>query len=245
MKLSNSFIAVKKIKSSVPRSTFSEDDLSLTAKLILGVEGLINPIILRRTSSQSYEVVDGHFEYHAAVTAKEIDAQKGEYISAFIIDPDNEKVFEEQIQLLRRSHSLHNTLSKSSDREESMSTDIKLLPSSTESRMTNIESRFDNRITELQDEFRRAIKEMLNRLQEVENRVPKPIEPLEALNNLTLSDLTSKLKRVSVSQKVINSIVNERKNGQFKSFSNVVERVKGLGDKTMLKIIDSFNEGTA
>lgn len=102
MKLSNSFIAVKKISSTVPRSNFSEDNLNLAAQLILKAEGVINPLVLRRTSLQSYEVVDGHFEYYAAVRAKEIDSQKGEYIGAFIIEPDNEEVIEEQVKLLRK-----------------------------------------------------------------------------------------------------------------------------------------------
>ncbi|MEH1837598.1 MAG: Rho termination factor N-terminal domain-containing protein [Nostoc sp.] len=102
MKLSNSFIAVKKISSPVLRSQFSEDELTRTAELILKVEGIINPLILRIISAQLYEVVDGHFEYYAAARAKEIDPQKGEYIGAFIIDPDNEEVLQKQIELMRK-----------------------------------------------------------------------------------------------------------------------------------------------
>ncbi|MCC5600985.1 Rho termination factor N-terminal domain-containing protein [Nostoc favosum] len=102
MKLSNSFIAVKKISSPVLCSQFSEDKLRQTAELILKIEGIINPLILRRTSAQSYEVVDGHFEYYAAAIAKEIDPQKGEYIGAFVLDPDNEEVLYKQIKLMRK-----------------------------------------------------------------------------------------------------------------------------------------------
>lgn len=102
MKLSNSFIAVKKITSSVPRSNFLEDELNRAAQLIVKAEGTINPLILRRTNSQSYEVIDGHFEYYAATRAKEIDSQKGEYIGAFIIEPENEEVLQEQVELLRK-----------------------------------------------------------------------------------------------------------------------------------------------
>ncbi|MDZ8030716.1 Rho termination factor N-terminal domain-containing protein [Nostoc sp. DedSLP04] len=102
MKLSNSFIAVKKISSPVLRSQFSEDKLTQTAELILKVEGIINPLILRIINAQSYEVVDGHFEYYAAARAKEIDPQKGEYIGAFVIDPDNEEVLQKQIELMRK-----------------------------------------------------------------------------------------------------------------------------------------------
>jgi ParB family chromosome partitioning protein len=110
--------------------------------------------------------------------------------------------------------------------------------------MTNLESRFENRTIELQREFRLEVKNINDRLKEIENRIPKPMEPLEALNTLSISDLTSKLRRVGINIKIIEKIISERENGKFKSFSNVVDRIKGLGDKTMLKIIDSFAEGT-
>jgi ParB family chromosome partitioning protein len=101
MKLSNSFIAVKKINSSVPRSNFSEDDLTRAAELILKAEGIINPLVLRRTSPQYYEVVDGHFEYYAAARAKEMDSKNGEYIGAFIIESENEEILQQQVKLFR------------------------------------------------------------------------------------------------------------------------------------------------
>ena len=80
MKLSTSLVGVKKINSKVPRSEFSEDELNLTAELILKAEGIINPPVIRRTSLESYEVVNGHFEYYAAVKAREINPRKGEMI---------------------------------------------------------------------------------------------------------------------------------------------------------------------
>ncbi|BAZ52270.1 hypothetical protein NIES4103_49300 [Nostoc sp. NIES-4103] len=249
MLLSVSFVPVKEISSSVPRSNFPEDDLNRVAELILKGEGIINPLILRSTSLESYEVVDGHFEYYAAARAREIDLRKGEMIGAFIIEPDNKKVIEDQIKLLRAQNTNTNKVSNAPNTKESVSTDIDLRIINTEthitnmeSRITNIESRFETRSTELQQELRREIKNINDRLKEIENRIPKPIEPLEALNTLSLSELTSKLKRVNVKTQIIEKIVSERKNGKFKSFSDAVERVNGLGDKTMLKIIDSFSE---
>jgi ParB family chromosome partitioning protein len=102
MKLSTSLVAVKKVTSKVDRSQFSDNDLNQAAKLILEAEGVINPIILHRTSLESYEVVDGDFEYYAAVRAREIDPRKGEMIGAFITEPENEEVIKEQIKVIRR-----------------------------------------------------------------------------------------------------------------------------------------------
>ncbi|MEP0790121.1 MULTISPECIES: Rho termination factor N-terminal domain-containing protein [Cyanophyceae] len=101
MKLSTSLVAVKKINSNVARSEFLEDELNRTAELILKAEGIINPPVIRRTSLESYEVVNGHFEYYAAVKAREIDPRKGEMIGAFIIESENEKVLMDQVEVLR------------------------------------------------------------------------------------------------------------------------------------------------
>ncbi|HEY9690595.1 MAG TPA: ParB/Srx family N-terminal domain-containing protein [Oculatellaceae cyanobacterium] len=102
MKLATSLVSVKKISSPVDSSNFDENALNNTAKLILEVEGIINPLIVRRINLESYEVVDGHFEYYAAVKAKEINPRKGEMIGAFIIEPENEKFLMEQVKYFRR-----------------------------------------------------------------------------------------------------------------------------------------------
>lgn len=102
MKLPTSLVAVKKISSSVARSSFPAEEIEKAAHLIIDVEGTINPIILRRTSLESYEVVDGHFEYYAAVRAREISPLKGEMIQAIILEPENEKALLDQVNLLRK-----------------------------------------------------------------------------------------------------------------------------------------------
>ncbi|MGK7891665.1 MAG: helix-hairpin-helix domain-containing protein [Leptolyngbyaceae cyanobacterium] len=101
MKLPTKLVAVKKISSEVARSQFPADDIEKTAHLIIAVEGIINPIILRRTSLESYEVVEGHLEYYAAVRAREINPLKGEMIQAIVIEPNNEEAILGQIDCLR------------------------------------------------------------------------------------------------------------------------------------------------
>ena len=102
MRLSTSFVAVRKIISSIDSSIFSDGELNHAAKLILEAEGIINPIILRRISLDSYEVIDGHFEYYAAVRAREKNLSKGEMIGAFVVEPENEKVLKDQVEALRK-----------------------------------------------------------------------------------------------------------------------------------------------
>ncbi|MDF5715030.1 MAG: ParB N-terminal domain-containing protein [Rhizonema sp. NSF051] len=242
MKLSTSLIAVKKITSTQSRSNFSDDDIEQTAKLILELEGVINPIVVRRTSLQSYEVIDGEFEYHAAARAREINPRKGEMIGVFIIEPENEELITKQIELLRKPKPALPSGSTRSIDKDSISTVTESRLINTETRITNIESRGESRLLELQAEFRLEIQKVNERLKEVETKLPKPIEPLEAVNTFSLPELTSKLKRLKVKNQIIERIISERQKSKFTSFSNIVERIDGLADKTMLKIIDSFSE---
>lgn len=102
MKLQTKLVAVKRISSSMARSSFPADAIEKVANLIVNAEGIINPIILRQHSLEAYEVVDGHFEYYAAVRAKEISLLKGETVQAIILEPENEEILLEQVNMLRR-----------------------------------------------------------------------------------------------------------------------------------------------
>lgn len=247
MKLSTSLVAIKKISCIKPRSKFADDQLEQAAQLILESEGVINPVVVRRTSLHSFEVVDGDFEYYAAARAREIDPRKGEMIGVFIIEDENEEALTKQIELFRKSKPvISNNLSSNSDSiEYPLINFMQSLSNNTDSRLTNIELRLENRTNELQEEFRREIRNISDKIKEIENKIPKPIEPLEALNTLKLMELSTRLKRVNVKPQIIEKIFNEREtNGKYSSFSNVLDRMrgKGLGDKTMIKIIDSFSE---
>lgn len=244
MKLSTSLVAVKRIQSTVPRSKFSDQELEQAAKAILEAEGIINPIVLRRNNSVSpdisYEIVNGDFEYYAAARAREIDPRKGEMISAYIFEDEKEEALRQQIKLLREAKSKHYSSNQSGIRSENLES----LVTDTTSRMTKLETRLEDRLSELQAEYKKELNTLKNRLEEVESKLPKPIEPLEALNTWTLQKLAPSLKRANVKTSVIETIIKEReKNGHFRSLSDAISRVKGLAEKTMIKIVDSFSEG--
>jgi hypothetical protein len=52
--------------------------------------GLLSPIVLKQTGPESYEVLAGDLEYHAAARAKELDPRKGEMVSAYVVPPQNQ-----------------------------------------------------------------------------------------------------------------------------------------------------------
>ncbi|WP_072622130.1 helix-hairpin-helix domain-containing protein [Spirulina major] len=101
MKLKISLVGVKRIQSAVARSHFSPAVIDQAAEAILQAEGLINPLILRRLDWQSYEVVDNHLGYYAAVRAKELDLARGETVQGIILEPEQEAALLTQVQLFR------------------------------------------------------------------------------------------------------------------------------------------------
>ena len=106
-KISPALVLVKNIHSSRSCGKFSETELERAAKLILAVEGVINPPILLRTGGlDSYEIIEGHFEYCAALKAKEMNPRKGESINAYIVESEAEElVFRKQIEVFRTARS--------------------------------------------------------------------------------------------------------------------------------------------
>jgi hypothetical protein len=102
-KLHLSLVAVKRITSNVPATEFNLTDLETAALTSLQLGGFITPPVLRRTGTEldlSYEVVTGHFQYHAACIAREIDYLAGETIGCVIIEPETETAIREQLQVI-------------------------------------------------------------------------------------------------------------------------------------------------
>ncbi len=240
MKLSTSLVAIKKITSSVPRSSFADNELEQVAKLILTAEGLINPIVIRRASINTFEVVDGHFEYYAAEKAREVDPRKGEMIGVFIIEPENEEPITEQIKILRKQNT---------DVPGEQNFDSNML----EKRLTNFESRLEKRINELLKQA--TDKQNLEaELKEVKSSLANKIQPLEVFNTINIAELAFRLKSAGFNEKtaikIAESVEKERKEKHFSSLSDIVARVKvkngkrqvkGISSDKMMAIIDSWS----
>ncbi len=221
MKLQTNLVAVKRIDSSVDRLSFPIETIEKAANLILEVEGTIDPIILRRTSLQSYEVVDGHFEYYAAVRAREISLPKGEMIQAIILEPENEKVLLEQVDLFRKGSS--NDL---------------------EFRFANLEKVFRSQFEELRKDNRNLASSLAEMTSKVSNSVfgeesiemivkrvveaikPPPPPPLQIDPNSASPDDLMAVK--GIGKVTALAIVKKRETtGKFTSFEELSE-IKGI-----------------
>ena len=100
----------------------------------------------------------------------------------------------------------------------------------------------ENRINELKAEYTREKQALIERVKEVESRIPKPVPLLSALNTQDKFKLATNLKNAGIKAQIIEQIIKERDLEQFASFENVLERIKGLGEKTMIKLIDKWQK---
>lgn len=227
-------VDVKSIQSTTPRSNFKVDQLETLAQSILETGGLLSPLLLKQTGAETYEVLAGDLEYYAAVRAKELDPRKGEMVNAFVIPPEQQDAAVAQAALL-------------SPAPQPAATSLATSASAGDAdlRITNLESRLDEAIRDIKQSQDRDIKRLEQTVNDLKTQIPQRVEPLDAFNTLSLPELAQKLASARVvgktAAKILKSIEKERKKGEFKSFTDIVERIDGLGNKRMLAIIDTWS----
>lgn len=222
-------VDVSSIHSTVPRSQFSAHQLETLAQSILSAGRLVSPLLLKQMGHDKYEVLIGDLEYYAALRAKEIDPRKGEVVSAFIIPPNLEDSAIDQLRYL----------SQISDLPEPVSVnEIDL-------RITQIESRLNMALHDLELSHRRDIKRLDDDINSLKTKIPQRVEPLEAFNSISLAVLAQKLSAANVrgktAKRILEQIEFERQQEPFKSFTDIVSRLDGLSAKRILSILDTWS----
>jgi len=240
-------VDVKDITSDIPRSNFAEADLENLADIILESGGIIRPLVLKAKDAETYTVVDGHFEYYAAVRAREKNPRKGEMVNAFVISPKNEDKIFQQLAIFRgfdySGKADIQSLNKTNNSESS-------LP-------TNDFNLWTKQINDLRLELaqeRQERQKFYDTLKLIESQIPKQITPLEAFNNLSLLDLIFRLRTAGFTDKkavsIAESVEKERKKNKFESLKDVTARVKvasgkkqvkGISGDKMVDIVDSWS----
>jgi len=84
----------------ISSSQFSAHQIENLANLFLKAGDTISPILVRKISPIAFEVLEGHFEYYAAIKAQEIDEQFTA-IRAYVVPPNLESTIIEQYNFLR------------------------------------------------------------------------------------------------------------------------------------------------
>jgi len=229
-------VDVKDIESEVVRSTFDESALGELANSIIATGCLLKPLILKQLGPMKYKVLDGHFEYYAAVSANQKDTQRilSGMVSAFVVKPEVESVAVEQAHLLNKESI---DVFPESNRSGSFSL---------ETRLGNLETRLDDSLREVRLRQNQDIQRLGEQIAQLQLQIPKRLEPLDALNTLEPDRLAIALTSVGLptkkSQETAEKIIKERKRTPFSSLQNVVARKVGISEKTMIKIVDTWTK---
>ena len=96
-------VDVASIVSAQPRDRFDPEAVESLADSILESDGLLKPVVLKATGPESFEVVDRHLEYWAAVRAREKDPRKGEMVNAYVALPKSTEAVQRQLAVLKRT----------------------------------------------------------------------------------------------------------------------------------------------
>jgi predicted nucleic acid-binding OB-fold protein len=240
-------VDVKNISSDTPRDKFSVVDLEKLADLIIDSGGLMRPLILKTTGLETFAVIDGHFEYYAAVRAREKNPRQCEMVNAFVIPPKNESLLSKQIALFK-------TFDSSGDINDSTSTQEKNLESSVSKEEIDLMTeQIKNLRTQLAQETQEK-QNLYHQLLLLEGQIQKQSNPLQIFNDLKLIDLALKLRDTNFTddktvEKVVISIDEERQKRKFESLNDVVERVKipsgkkqqkGISSDKMVRILNNW-----
>ena len=236
-------VDVKNITCNVPPSNFSNDALNSLADMIIESGGIIRPLILKTTGLETYAVVDGYFEYYAAVRAREKNPRQCEMVNAFVISPKNEEEIFKQVVAFREL---------GSDNKPEVETPIKTNHPKPISNNNDF-NLFEKQVNEIRAELAQERQKLYDTLKLIESQIPKQITPLDAFNSLSLLELTFRLRTAGFTDKkavqIAESVEKERKKKKFESLKDVLARVKiangkkqikGISGEKMVDIVDSW-----
>lgn len=215
-------VDITDINPSLPRETFSETELENLANLIIEMGGIIRPAILKKADSKKvderYNIISGDLEYYASVTANQ-KASDIEMINAFVVDKEAESIALQQMQLLSPSPGLITTPEK---------TDNPL-----ELRMSNLEKRLETQLQAIREEYQKEIKKLEEKI-----IISPPPLPSKSILELLNSCDANQLKKAGITQKVAGNFLKMQKDKPFDSLNDIVAGVPGMGEKTLLKLMD-------
>jgi predicted nucleic acid-binding OB-fold protein len=229
MKLSVTFVPVRKIKPSASRWNFSDEEIAQAAHLIAEAAGMIQPIVLQREKGlESYTVLEGDFEYYAAAKASELEPQTCEAVPAFVVEnTDDADSVRQQIQLFRHQRSTVNGIHHESD--------LALRLSEIETRQAHLEAR---QATLEQQEIQ-ALKQQLDDLRK---QICPQTNLLDLFNVADHAELLHRVKQAGLvgknAEKIVETIEYERQYHPFESLRDVVTRVKGLTYEKMIDLVE-------
>lgn len=247
MTLTTYLVDILSIKCNVERSLFSELELEKLANLILQVQGIIQPLIVKKTGLDEYELIEGTFEYYAAVKAHEID-DYFEMIRVFIISDEEHDVIQKQLNFFRPKITDNNQIVNTKTNFNDSDIGLNNLEKRLNEINVNLQPLKDIKemvemVLNLQQQLQQNQVESQPKIKEIKKADEEKLEPLNAFNTLPIHQLVLALKRAEITQKeaekIVESVKKEREKKPFASLNDVVNRVKKTRGKDEIKAISS------
>ncbi len=254
------------IQSNLDRENFAEDWLEEVAESILEVGTLLTPLVVERVEENQYIVLIRDLEFLAALKASEMDASFT-HVNAYVVESEQQlSAFETQLHSLNPDDDIFNRdisdvldamteLLNQSSQSSISKTDFDALKTEFSvhifSLMQAIEqngSQF-NSLFEVLGEIDHQVEQTLAKVSALtgsETKISAGANPIEdfiqTVNNSPLDILERKLKSVGANKVLIDNLIAARNVEHFVPFSNLDEmlEVKGVGDKSLLKIISHW-----
>jgi hypothetical protein len=247
MSFKTSLVDIDKINSQVKRSTFSEVELEKLAQLILQLNGIVQPLVVKEIGLEKYEVLEGDFQFYGALKAWEID-DNFEMVRAFIVNDKESTLVTKQLKLLQVPH-ISNSQPKSEDNlivKQDKNLDI---------RIDNLEQRLNRYIETSEANLQNKVQELELKISQINEQLPTKLDVLTAFNEYPIEKLYSPIQTAGISDKDVSKILDfigkERKKKAFDSLDDIVERskvkqgkrkVRLITESKLLKIIDRWSK---
>ncbi len=217
------------ISSTESKSQFSETEIEELAHKILAANGVINPIVVKQVGPLSYAVVEGHFEFYAALKAKEINPGFEE-IQVFILtdDPKINNAILEQVHLLRGKQAVKDKDTALTQKVLDLDNRLKDLHSVIEEQKNYLDDRIAELIklvSEIPDKIKASKAGQTSKKSKKKEKSNNPVK----INSATLSEL---INVDGIGEATASQILGLReKHGSFKSFEDLLSKLKGVDKK--------------
>jgi hypothetical protein len=218
---------------------FDQNKIEAIAHSIVNLRGVIDPVIVRKIGcradgEEEYELVDGHLQYFSAKRAMEIDP-KLEMIRAFVIEKDQDALFQQQIELLRSPNTAVAPLTTSAQ----TSIDYQRLRNELESLLNGKLAELVRTIRGELTNFKVELISLVNPPSAEKTAIPKKSKQTKAkitaqefidlVNNLSEQELSNKLKSYRSSDKFLPNLIKHR---PFTSIKEMTDRVPNFTRNT-------------
>lgn len=250
--LETHLLDIGSISSSVARSTFTKANIDQLAQNFLQTGGSIRPLVVKRTDLEEFAVVHGHLEFYAAVRAREID-DDFELIRGIILNKKNEALILKQYKQVYGEERSPAVAASDSTTAPVASAQISGLADFEKNLMAHVQDTLKFEVDRLKLTITKDLEAKFNGVRIL---IPNDQDHLDLFNHAEPRILENELARVkfgnSKLSKVVTAIIQERKKGEFTSFTDVVRRVRitkgkrakkyrAITEESMLKILDAWN----